>query len=86
VPLRRFIDSFWLYEEYRPEHEHERVLPTGTLELVVPLSGQRLVWRELTGKAGSCQAALACGPRRSRYVPPRSFEEFARSNVSAWTG
>lgn len=69
-PLRKFIDSFWLYEGYCPTHERERVLPTGTLELVFPLAGQRLVSRELTGEMSSCQGALVCGPRRSAFDVP----------------
>lgn len=69
-PLRRHIDSLWVYEGYRPTHEEERVLPTGTLELVIPLSGQRLVWRELTGQVDGCQGALVCGPRRSAFDVP----------------
>ena len=44
--LRRFIQSFWLYDGYRPQHSVERVLPTGTVEIVVPLGGQRLHRRE----------------------------------------
>lgn len=36
-PLSKFVDSFWLYEGYEPEHKTERILPTGTLELVINL-------------------------------------------------
>ncbi len=69
-PLRPFIDSFWLYEGYRPDHGMERVLPTGTLEMVIPLAGQRLAWQELTGETQSCADALVCGPRRSAFDVP----------------
>jgi len=36
-PLSKFVDSFWLYEGYNPERKTERILPTGTLELVINL-------------------------------------------------
>ena len=36
-PLSKFVDSFWLYEGYEPVHKTERILPTGTLELVINL-------------------------------------------------
>ena len=35
--LSKFVDRFWLYEGYEPEHKTERILPTGTLELVINL-------------------------------------------------
>ena len=34
-PLAEFVESFWLYEGYAPGHGMERVLPQGTVELVV---------------------------------------------------
>ena len=33
-PLSRFVDFFWIYEGYAPPHRRERLLPTGTTELV----------------------------------------------------
>src|SRR5688572_27758449 len=41
-PLSKFVDSFWLYEGYEPEHKTERILPTGTLELVINLRQNEL--------------------------------------------
>jgi AraC-like DNA-binding protein len=41
-PLSKFVDSFWLYEGYEPEHQTERILPTGTLELVINLRQNEL--------------------------------------------
>src|SRR5262249_37204604 len=37
-----FVDSFWIYEGNAPEHETERILPTGTLELVMNLRQNEL--------------------------------------------
>ena len=36
-PLADFIEDFWLYDDYRPEHLKERILPSGTVELVINL-------------------------------------------------
>src|SRR6266540_693248 len=41
-PLSKFVDNFWLYEGYEPEHKTERILPTGTLELVINLRQNEL--------------------------------------------
>jgi AraC-like DNA-binding protein len=37
-PLSRCVESIWLNEGFRPSHRRERVLPTGTLELIFDLS------------------------------------------------
>jgi hypothetical protein len=63
-PLRDLVASFWIYDGYRPDHAIERVLPSATVELVVPLAGQRLLQRELT--RDGCSDAIVSGPRRSR--------------------
>jgi AraC-like DNA-binding protein len=36
-PLADFIEDFWLYDDYRPAHLRERILPSGTTELVINL-------------------------------------------------
>src|SRR2546425_7733202 len=41
-PLSKFVDSFWLYEGNEAEHKTERILPTGTLELVINLRQNEL--------------------------------------------
>ncbi|MCI0536357.1 MAG: helix-turn-helix domain-containing protein [Verrucomicrobiales bacterium] len=48
LPLSEFIDWFWFYEGLRPVHTKERVLPQGTLELVIDLQAEpkRLYDRE----------------------------------------
>jgi AraC-like DNA-binding protein len=33
-PLSEFVDFFWAYDGYLPAHAQERLLPTGTMELV----------------------------------------------------
>jgi hypothetical protein len=34
-PLGDFVDSFWHYDGYSPSHRKERILPSGTVELVI---------------------------------------------------
>ena len=41
-PLSKFVDSFWLYESGEPRGRNERILPTGTLELVINLRQNEL--------------------------------------------
>ena len=41
-PLSKFVDSFWLYEGQATQHKTERILPTGTLELVINLRQNEL--------------------------------------------
>jgi AraC-like DNA-binding protein len=43
-PLSKFVDCFWLYEGYEPDHKSERILPTGTLELVINLRQNELLF------------------------------------------
>ena len=42
LPLSEFVDSFWLYEGPAVGHSNERILPTGTLELVINLRQNKL--------------------------------------------
>ncbi len=41
-PLSAFVEDFWLYEDYRPRHLRERILPSGTIELVINLRDDEL--------------------------------------------
>lgn len=37
APLCEFVDDFWLYEDYAGDHSWERILPSGTFEMVFNL-------------------------------------------------
>jgi len=41
-PLDEFIGMFWLYEGYTEPHDKERLLPDGSMELVVNLAEDRI--------------------------------------------
>jgi AraC-like DNA-binding protein len=42
-PLGHFVELLWLYEGYRPAHPKERLLPTGTVEIVFDLREDRIL-------------------------------------------
>jgi len=54
--LSEFVDFFWIYERYAPPHHRERLLPTGTTELVFTL--------DANGRA----ASGVCGARSESVV------------------
>jgi AraC-like DNA-binding protein len=41
-PLLDFVEDIWLYDGYTPQHSRERILPSGTVELVVNLREDEL--------------------------------------------
>ncbi|MGO4880211.1 MAG: DUF6597 domain-containing transcriptional factor [Bryobacteraceae bacterium] len=41
-PLGQFVQLFWLYEGYSQPHDKERLLPDGSMELVVNLNEDRV--------------------------------------------
>jgi AraC-like DNA-binding protein len=41
-PLLDFVDGFWLYDGYTQPHLKERILPSGTIELVINLRDDEL--------------------------------------------
>jgi hypothetical protein len=42
APLSESIEDFWLYQDYEGEHPHERILPSGTFEMVFNLREDEL--------------------------------------------
>jgi AraC-like DNA-binding protein len=42
-PLGHYVDLLWLYEGFRPAHPRERLLPTGTVEIVFDLREDRIL-------------------------------------------
>jgi AraC-like DNA-binding protein len=65
--LSEFVDFLWTYEGYLPSHAQERLLPTGTMELV------------FTMDAGGAGAGVIAGPH-SEFMAldtPRPFSVIA---------
>jgi AraC-like DNA-binding protein len=69
-PLSDFIECLWLYEGYAPPHALERVLPTGTVELVINLREDeiRVFERQGEGPVKRCRGAVLCGPYSEHFV------------------
>ena len=53
-PLAGFVDSFWIYEGYAPPHDRERLLPTGTTDLVFSLDCNGQVASGVAGPRSEC--------------------------------
>jgi len=79
-PLSGLIDNFWLYEGYQAEHQNERILPTGTFELVVNLREDQLRIYDSTNKdTGSCKSfsgAAVSGAYGKGFVTDSEEEAF----------
>lgn len=62
-PLSGLVELFWLYDGYAPPHSMERVLPTGTVEIVVNLRGEalRVYDAGAGGRFESHRGPLVCG-------------------------
>jgi AraC-like DNA-binding protein len=54
-PLSEFVDFFWIHEDYAPPHRGERLLPTGTSELIFSADASG---RAASGVSGARSEAL----------------------------
>jgi hypothetical protein len=59
APLADFVQDFWLYDDYRPRHLRERILPSATVELVINLGDDEL---RTTIAHGPVSASASPGP------------------------
>ena len=77
-PLSKFVDSFWLYEGYEPEYKPERILPTGTLELVINLRQNELRFYDAEGAENCCRlsGAVVSGASGRGFTPDTPEEAF----------
>src|SRR5262245_63778545 len=70
-PLSKFVDSFWLYEADESAHKTERILPTGTLELVINLKRNELQFYDVESP-GNCSrftGAVVSGAHGRSFEP-----------------
>jgi AraC-like DNA-binding protein len=76
APLHEFVEDFWMYEGYAGGHAHERILPSGTFELVFNLQDDELriygpskleLCRHFTG-------ALISGPYAGPFISDTAEE------------
>jgi AraC-like DNA-binding protein len=68
-PLSAFVELFWLYEGYDPGHPRERLLPTGTTELVFDLDDKPMLVAPRDGAPfESFRGPLVCGVHAEPFV------------------
>lgn len=77
-PLSKFVDSFWLFEGYQPENKTERILPTGTLELVINLRQNELRFFDAEGpeNCSRLSGAVVSGAFGRGFAPDTPKETF----------
>lgn len=67
APLASFADVLWYYDGYAPPHRMERVLPDGSMQLIIHLRGEPLrVYDQDAAAPRLVHGPLVCGPR-ARY-------------------
>jgi AraC-like DNA-binding protein len=69
-PLSSFVDKFWLYEGPALPHARERLLPTGTVEMVLNLreNQTRLYDQHDLARPLIFPGAIVCGPHAKYFV------------------
>ena len=70
APLSNFIEMLWYYDGYAQPHAKERLMPTGTTELVINLREDRIrVYdRRETSVGHSFRGTVICGPHSEYFV------------------
>jgi AraC-like DNA-binding protein len=75
-PLSDFVALFWYYEGYVMPHAKERLLPTGTTELVINLRDDQIeTYDSSAGSMQSFRGAVVGGPHSESFVINTSQEE-----------
>jgi hypothetical protein len=71
-PLAKFVQVLWFYEGFSSTHAKERLLPDGTMELVINLKQDEVrIWdrRDLT-RYERLEGAALVGPQSDRRAFP----------------
>jgi AraC-like DNA-binding protein len=70
APLDGFVERFWYFQGYAVDHERERALPTGTVELVINLGEDRMrIFKDDEDLHGqSFSESVICGPQSGYFV------------------
>jgi AraC-like DNA-binding protein len=76
--LAASVENFWLYEGYEGEHANERILPTGTIELVINLRENelRIYDAEDTDRCSRFSGAVLSGAYGKGFVSDSQEEAF----------
>jgi AraC-like DNA-binding protein len=70
LPLSQFVELFWYYEGISQPHKKERLLPQGSVELVINLRENlnRVYDRIRQDEFQSFSGALVCGPHSNFFI------------------
>jgi AraC-like DNA-binding protein len=70
APLSRFVEVFWSFEGVTPAHDLERLLPDGSVELVINLAEDcaRFYDREDSSLVDTLPGAIVAGPHSQYFV------------------
>jgi AraC-like DNA-binding protein len=76
--ISRCVENFWLYEGYEGEHANERILPTGTIELVINLREDelRIYDADQPEKCSRFSGAVVSGAYRKGFISDSDEEGF----------
>lgn len=76
--LSDFVDNFWLYEDYEAKHVNERILPTGTIELVINLRENelRIYDAEQPSRCSRFSGAIVSGAYGKGFISDSEEEAF----------
>ena len=68
-PLSDFVELFWLAQGYAQPHARERLLPQGTVELIINLGGATSqIYRGADGRPESFRGPLVSGPHSGFFA------------------
>jgi AraC-like DNA-binding protein len=69
-PLSDFVDQLWLYEGYQQPHKMERLLPDGSMELVINLNEDRtrVYDRDNTAQFSTLRGSVIVGAHSQFFV------------------
>lgn len=69
-PLSDFVDVLWLYEGYEVSHEKERLMPDGSVELVINLAEDRIQNYDARNpeKFETIPGCVVSGPRSEFFI------------------
>ena len=76
--LADFVDNFWLCEDYQANRENERILPTGTIELVINLRDNELRFydAEQPNRCSRFSGAIVSGAHGKGFICDNDEETF----------
>ena len=69
-PLSDFVELFWFYEGHTGPHDFERLMPDGSVELIINLAQDeaRIYDRENFNKYERLPGSILCGPHSQFFV------------------